>query len=161
MQSITLIAMGKVQKGFMSEGCAEYTKRLRPMCRFKLIELEDEPLPEKNLNQTLIDRALEKERVKILGSIPKQSFVISLCVEGKQLSSEELARLIDKKGTEGYSDICLIIGSSHGLAERVKRASHLRLSFSKMTFPHQLARVIALEQIYRALSINAGTKYHK
>ena len=71
MQSITLIAMGKVQKGFMSEGCAEYTKRLRPMCRFKLIELEDEPLPEKNLNQTLIDRALEKERVKILGSIPK------------------------------------------------------------------------------------------
>jgi len=161
MQNITIIAMGKVQKGFLTDGCNEYMKRLKPMCQFKLIELDDEPLPEKNLNQTLIDKALEKEAVRILAQIPKQSFVITLCIEGKQLSSEELAQLIDQKGIEGYSNICLIIGSSHGLSEKVKRASQLRLSFSKMTFPHQLARLIALEQIYRALSINAGSKYHK
>ncbi|MBQ3588428.1 MAG: 23S rRNA (pseudouridine(1915)-N(3))-methyltransferase RlmH [Oscillospiraceae bacterium] len=161
MQNITIIAMGKVQKGFLSDGCNEYIKRLRPMCNFRLIELDDENLPEKNLNRTLIDRALEKESVRILAAIPKQSFVITLCIEGKQLSSEELARTVEQKGIEGYSNICLIIGSSHGLHEKVKQASHLRLSFSKMTFPHQLARLIALEQIYRALSINMGSKYHK
>ena len=161
MQNITIIAMGKVQKGFMLDGCNEYIKRLRPMCNFKLIELDDENLPEKNLNQTLINKALDKESVRILSAIPKQSYVISLCIEGKQLSSEELANTISQKGLEGFSNICLIIGSSHGLSEKVKAASNMRLSFSKMTFPHQLARVIALEQIYRALSINAGTKYHK
>lgn len=161
MQNITIIAMGKVQKGFMLDGCNEYIKRLRPMCNFKLIELDDENLPEKNLNQTLINKAIDKESARILSAIPKQSYVISLCIEGKQLSSEELAKTISQKGLEGFSNICLIIGSSHGLSEKVKSASHMKLSFSKMTFPHQLARVIALEQIYRALSINAGTKYHK
>lgn len=161
MQNITIIAMGKVQKGFLSDGCNEYIKRLKPMCNFKLIELDDEHLPEKNLNQTLIDKALDKESVKILAAIPKQSFVITLCIEGRQLSSQQLAETIAQKGVEGYSNICLIIGSSHGLSEKVKAASHLRLSFSKMTLPHQLARLIALEQIYRALSINAGSKYHK
>ena len=161
MQNITIIALGKVQKGFMLDGCNEYIKRLRPMCNFNLIELEDEKLPEKNLNQTLIDKALEKESVRILQNVPKQSYVISLCIEGKQLSSEELASTVAQKGLEGFSNICFIIGSSHGLSEKVKKASHLRMSFSKMTFPHQLARVIALEQIYRALSINLGTKYHK
>ena len=147
MQNITIIAMGKVQKGFLSDGCNEYMKRLRPMCNFRLIELDDEPLPEKNLNQTLIDRALDKESAKILAAIPKQSYVITLCIEGKQLSSEQLAETIAQKGVEGYSNICIIIGSSHGLSEKVKAASQLRLSFSKMTFPHQLARMIALDQI--------------
>lgn len=161
MQSVTIIAMGKVQKGFMSDGCDEYIKRLRPMCDFKLIELADEPLPEKNLNQTLIDRALDKEAVRIIENIPKQSFVITLCIEGKQLSSPELASVFAQKAVEGISNICFIIGSSHGLSEQVKSKSNLRLSFSKMTFPHQLARLIALEQIYRALSINSGSKYHK
>ena len=161
MQNITIIAMGKVQKGFLSDGCNEYIKRLKPMCNFKLIELDDEPLPEKNLNQTLIDKALEKESGRILAAIPKQSYVITLCIEGRQLSSEELASTIEQKAIEGFSNICLIIGSSHGLSEKVKKASHLKLSFSKMTFPHQLARLIALEQIYRAFSINMGSKYHK
>ncbi len=161
MQNITIIAMGKVQKGYLSDGCNEFIKRLKPMCNFKLIELEDENLSEKNLNKTLIDKALEKESVKILAAIPKQSYVITLCIEGKQLSSEELAKTIEQKSVEGFSNICLIIGSSHGLSEKVKQVGHLRLSFSKMTFPHQLARLIALEQIYRALSINMGSKYHK
>ena len=161
MQNITIIAMGKVQKGFLSRGCDEYIKRLKPMCGFKLIELDDENLPEKNLNDSLIQKALDKERTRILAAVPKQSYVISLCIEGRQMSSLQFAQLIEQKAGEGFSNLCFIIGSSHGLSERVKAASHLRFSFSQMTFPHQLARLIALEQIYRALSINMGSKYHK
>lgn len=161
MINVTLITMGKVQKGFLTDGCNEYIKRLRAMCDFKLVEIEDEPLPEKNLNQTLIDKALEKEGGKIISAIPKQSYVIAMCIEGKQLASEDFSKLFNQKAVEGYSSICLIIGSSHGLSEKVKARRDLRMSFSKMTFPHQLFRLMALEQIYRAFSINAGTKYHK
>ncbi len=161
MINVTLITMGKVQKGFLTDGCNEYIKRLRTMCDFKLVEIEDEPLPEKNLNQTLIDKALEKEAGKIISAIPKQSYVIAMCIEGKQLASRDFAKLFNQKAVEGYSSICLIIGSSHGLSEKVKARRDLRMSFSKMTFPHQLFRLMALEQIYRAFSINAGTKYHK
>ena len=161
MINVTLITLGKVQKGFLTDGCNEYIKRLRTMCDFKLVEIEDEPLPEKNLNQTLIDKALEKESGKIISAIPKQSYVIAICIEGKQLASRDFAKLFNQKAVEGYSSICLIIGSSHGLSEKVKARRDLRMSFSKMTFPHQLFRLMALEQIYRAFSINAGTKYHK
>lgn len=161
MINVTLITMGKVQKGFLTDGCNEYIKRLRTMCDFKLVEIEDEPLPEKNLNQTLIDKALEKESGKIISAIPKQSYVIAMCIEGKELASRDFAKLFNQKAVEGYSSICLIIGSSHGLSEKVKARRDLRMSFSKMTFPHQLFRLMALEQIYRAFSINAGTKYHK
>lgn len=161
MINVTLITMGKVQKGFLTDGCNEYIKRLRAMCDFKLVEIEDEPLPEKNLNQTLIDKALEKESGKIISAIPKQSYVIAMCIEGKELASRDFAKLFNQKAVEGYSSICLIIGSSHGLSEKVKARRDLRMSFSKMTFPHQLFRLMALEQIYRAFSINAGTKYHK
>ena len=161
MINVTLITLGKVQKGFLTDGCNEYIKRLRTMCDFKLVEIEDEPLPEKNLNQTLIDKALEKEGGKIISAIPKQSYVIAMCIEGKQLASRDFAKLFNQKALEGYSSICLIIGSSHGLSEKVKARRDLRMSFSKMTFPHQLFRLMALEQIYRAFSINAGTKYHK
>ena len=161
MINVTLITLGKVQKGFLTDGCNEYIKRLRTMCDFKLVEIEDEPLPEKNLNQTLIDKALEKEGGKIISAIPKQSYVIAMCIEGKQLASRDFAKLFNQKAVEGYPSICLIIGSSHGLSEKVKARRDLRMSFSKMTFPHQLFRLMALEQIYRAFSINAGTKYHK
>lgn len=161
MINVTLITMGKVQKGFLTDGCNEYIKRLRAMCDFKLVEIEDEPLPEKNLNQTLIDKSLEKESGKIISAIPKQSYVIAMCIEGRQLASRDFAKLFNQKAVEGYSSICLIIGSSHGLSEKVKARRDLRMSFSKMTFPHQLFRLMALEQIYRAFSINAGTKYHK
>ena len=161
MINVTLITLGKVQKGFLTDGCNEYIKRLRTMCDFKLVEIEDEPLPEKNLNQTRIDKALEKESGKIISAIPKQSYVIAMCIEGKQLASRDFAKLFNQKAVEGYSSICLIIGSSHGLSEKVKARRDLRMSFSKMTFPHQLFRLMALEQIYRAFSINAGTKYHK
>lgn len=161
MQNITIIAMGKVQKGFQLDGCNEYIKRLKTMCNLKIVQLEDVQLAEKNLNDTLIQKTLDKEADEIIKNIPKQSYVVSMCIEGKQISSEELAKMFNDKAVEGFSNICFIIGSSHGLSDRVKQLSHFKMSMSKMTFPHQLARVMLLEQTYRAFSILNGSKYHK
>ncbi len=161
MVGINVIAVGKVQKGFMSDGCAEYARRLGAMCSFRLIELDEEPFNEKNASPTRIEKALEKEGERILAAIPRGSYVIPMCIEGKMMSSEELARTIADRTVGGYPSFTFIIGSSHGLSEKVKRAGDLKLSFSRMTFPHQLFRVMLLEQIYRALSINSGSKYHK
>ncbi|MBQ7815826.1 MAG: 23S rRNA (pseudouridine(1915)-N(3))-methyltransferase RlmH [Oscillospiraceae bacterium] len=161
MQNITIIAMGKVQKGFQLDGCNEYIKRLKTMCNLKIVQLEDVQLAEKNLNDTLIQKTLDKEADEIIKNIPKQSYVISMCIEGKQISSEDIAKMFNDKAVEGLSNICFIIGSSHGLSDRVKQLSHFKMSMSKMTFPHQLARVMLLEQIYRAFSILNGSKYHK
>ncbi len=161
MQNITIIAMGKVQKGFMLDGCNEYIKRLKPLCNLKIIQLEDVQLMEKNLNETLIQKTLEKEAEEIIKNIPKQSYIISMCIEGKQMSSEELAKTFSEKAVEGFSNITFIIGSSHGLSDKIKNMSNYKMSMSKMTFPHQLARVMLLEQIYRGFSIINGSKYHK
>ena len=161
MQNITIIAMGKVQKGFQLDGCNEYIKRRKTLCNLKIVQLEDVQLAEKNLNDTLIQKTLDREAEEIIKNIPKQSYVISMCIEGKQMSSEELAKLFNDKAVEGFSNICFIIGSSHGLSDRVKQLSHYKMSMSKMTFPHQLARVMLLEQIYRGFSIINGSKYHK
>ena len=161
MQNITIIAMGKVQKGFQLDGCNEYIKRLKTLCNLKIVQLEDVQLAEKNLNDTLIQKTLDREAEEIIKNIPKQSYVISMCIEGKQMSSEELAKLFNDKAVEGFSNICFIIGSSHGLSDRVKQLSHYKMSMSNMTFPHQLARVMLLEQIYRGFSIINGSKYHK
>ncbi len=161
MQNITIIAMGKVQKGFMLDGCNEYIKRLKPMCDFKLIQLEDVQLNEKNMSDALIRKTLEKEADEIIKNIPKQSFVVSMCIEGKQMSSEEMANMFREKAVAGFSGVTFIIGSSHGLSDRVKALSNYKMSMSKMTFPHQLARVMLLEQTYRAFSILNGSKYHK
>ncbi len=161
MLNVTLIAVGKMHKGYEDEGCKEFIKRLNSYCNLNIIELDDEKLLEKNINNTLIEKALEKEAQKILMNIPKQSFVISLCVEGKLLSSEDLADILKEKPNLGYSNICFIIGSSHGLSKTIKDKSDLKLSFSKMTFPHRLMRLIALEQIFRGFSIINNSKYHK
>ena len=161
MQNITIIAMGKVQKGFQLDGCNEYIKRLKTMCNLKIVQLEDVQLAEKNLNDTLIQKTLDKEADEIIKNIPKQSYVVTMCIEGKQISSEELAKMFNDKAVEGFSNICFIIGSSHGLSDRVKQLSNFKMSMSKMTFPHQLARVMLLEQIYRGFSILGGSKYHK
>lgn len=161
MQNITIIAMGKVQKGFMLDGCNEYIKRLKTLCNLKIIQLEDVQLMEKNLNETLIQKTLEKESEEIIKNIPKQSYIISMCIEGKQMSSEELAKTFADKAVEGFSNITFIIGSSHGLSDKIKQMSNYKMSMSKMTFPHQLARVMLLEQIYRGFSIINGSKYHK
>ena len=161
MQNITIIALGKVQKGFMSDGCSEYIKRLKTMCSLKIIQLDDVQLNEKNLSEALIRKTLDKEADEILKNIPKQSYVIAMCIEGRQLSSEELAKTFSDKAGEGCSNITFIIGSSHGLSDKVKNISNFKMSMSKMTFPHQLARVMLLEQIYRGFSIIKGSKYHK
>ncbi len=161
MQNITIIAMGKVQKGFLLDGCNEYIKRLKTMCSLKIIQLEDVQLMEKNLNDTLIQKTLDREADEIIKNIPKQSYIISMCIEGKQISSEDMAKMFNDKAVEGFSNITFIIGSSHGLSDRVKQMSHFKMSMSKMTFPHQLARLMLLEQTYRAFSILGGSKYHK
>ena len=160
MINISIIALGKLKEAYLRDAMAEYSKRLSADCRFNVIELNPKKISD-NPSQTEIESALREEAKLIKSKIPSNSAVFAMCIEGKQLSSEQLAETIAQKGVEGFSNICLIIGSSHGLHEKVKAASQMRLSFSKMTFPHQLARLIALEQIYRALSINAGSKYHK
>ena len=109
MQNITIIAMGKVQKGFMLDGCNEYIKRLGPMCNLKIVQLEDIQLMEKNLSDAMIQKTLDKEADEIIKNIPKQSYIISMCIEGKQLSSEELAKMFSDKAVEGFSNICFII----------------------------------------------------
>ena len=129
-------------------------------CSFT-VELPEEPIAEKNASPAVIGKALEKEARAILAAVPKGSGLAALCVEGKQKTSEELAAYLDERAGSGAGDVAFVIGSSHGLADSVKQTASLRLSMSKMTFPHQLARVMLLEQLYRAFSINHGGKYHK
>ncbi|MEG0911029.1 MAG: 23S rRNA (pseudouridine(1915)-N(3))-methyltransferase RlmH [Ruthenibacterium sp.] len=160
MQNITLIALGKMNADYYAKAAAEYTKRLSAFCKLQIIELAEETIAEKNASDAVIAKALEKEAKAILAAVPKGSSLVTLCIEGKQKTSEELAAFFTEKANSGAGDIAFVIGSSHGLAPQVKEAS-VRLSMSKMTFPHQLARVMLLEQIYRAFSICAGTKYHK
>ncbi len=141
MLTVKVIAIGNLKESYLREAVREYEKRLTAYCRFQIIELKD--------------------NAPILPHLPDRAYRIALCVEGRQKSSEELAALIDEKATEGFSELCFVIGAFDGLPEEVKAACQLRLSFSKMTFPHQLMRVILAEQIYRAFTINAGSKYHK
>ena len=157
MQTITLIALGKLNADYYAKAAAEYAKRLSAYCRLNIVELPEE----KNASPAVIGKALEKEARAILTAVPKGSSLAALCVEGKQKTSEELAAYLDERAGSGAGDVAFVIGSSHGLADSVKQTASLRLSMSKMTFPHQLARVMLLEQLYRAFSINHGGKYHK
>ena len=159
MLSVKLICTGSLKEKYLKDACAEYEKRLGAFCKFETIELKECKLPE-NPSQNEIATALSEEAKRILALTSNRSYKIALCVEGAQLSSEELAARIDSVGRT-HSEICLIIGSSHGLSDEVKRACDLKLSFSKLTFPHQLMRVILLEALYRSFNIIKGTKYHK
>lgn len=161
MQNITLIVVGKLGQKFLQEGCAEYQKRLSAFCAFQVIELPEETVFEKNASPAAVEKALEKEAVRILAAVPKAAELCALCIEGKLISSEELAGYFREKALSGSGDIAFVIGSSHGLAPAVKQRAAKRISMSRMTFPHQLARLLLSEQIYRACTINAGTKYHK
>jgi 23S rRNA (pseudouridine1915-N3)-methyltransferase len=160
MMNITVIALGRMKESYMRDFAAEYEKRLQTMCKLNIIELAPCALPE-NPSQKQIDSALEDEAKRITAKIPPQSSVISLCIEGRQKSSEELAKMLESAAVNGASSITFIIGSSFGLSEKIKISSDERISMSKMTFPHQLARVMLLEQLYRAFSINNNGKYHK
>lgn len=160
MLKIKFITVGSLAERHWREACEEYKKRLSQSFKIEDCELKETKIA-KNPTDGDIARVLDDEADRILAQIPSRAYVIALCIEGKQISSEELAALIDTKATEGYSDICFIIGSSHGLSDRVKAAANHRLSMSKLTFPHQLARVMLFEAVYRAGEINKGTKYHK
>lgn len=160
MQSVQLICVGKLKEKFYADACAEYAKRLGAYCKLTVLELPEERLPDKP-SQGQIDAALDKEGDRILSKIPAGSVIIALCVEGKTLSSEELAARMAKWAVQGGSQLVFLIGGSFGLHPKVKERAALRLSMSPMTFPHHLARVMALEQIYRAFKINEGSGYHK
>ncbi len=157
---ITIISVGKIKEKFFSEAMKEYTKRLSKYCKLTEEVIPDERADE-NYSKAEIEQVKTKEGQKILAKIPKNSYIIVLDINGVQLSSEELAKKIDSLGIEGTSDITFIIGGSNGLSEEVIRNSNFKLSFSKMTFPHQLFKIILLEQIYRAFKINTGEAYHK
>ena len=159
MANITVITVGSLKEGYLREAVAEYKKRLSQYARVDEVELKEERINNED-NRTEIEAALNKEAEKILSAIPKDAYKIALCVEGKQQTSEELARLIGE-GCDKGGKIALIIGSSYGLSERVKKECDIRLSFSKLTFPHQLMRVILFESLYRSFTILSGKRYHK
>lgn len=160
MFHVRLICVGKLKEKFYREACAEYEKRLKGYCQLDIIELPEQRLPERP-SQAQIDGALYKEAEAIRAKIPAGSRVIAMCIEGKELSSEKLAdQLADWMGS-GTSQICVLIGGSCGLDSNLKQSAQMRLSMSPMTFPHHLARVMVLEQLYRALNLAAGGKYHK
>ena len=160
MFDITLITMGKLKEKFYLSAAAEYEKRLKGYCQFKIIELAEVRLPE-NPSAAEIQAGLEKEADQILSKIPKGAWFCVMTPEGKMLSSEALADQMLKVKNCGKSSACFLIGSSFGMAQRVKDKADFLLSMSPMTFPHHLARVMVLEQIYRAEAIQAGSKYHK
>jgi 23S rRNA (pseudouridine1915-N3)-methyltransferase len=160
MVKVNIVAVGKVKEKYFADGISEYAKRLSAFCKLNIVELTPERLSD-NPSEKEIENALTIEAKKIIDKIPKGSYIYSLCIEGKQISSEELSAEIEAVGVGGTSSIVFIIGSSFGLSDAIKRMSNKKLSMSKMTFPHQLARVMLLEQIYRAVQISAGTKYHK
>ena len=160
MLNITIIAIGKLKEQYLRDASAEYQKRLSTLCKLNIVELSPEKLSD-NPSAKEIENALNNEAKKIIEKIPKGAKIYSMCIEGKQRTSEELSREIESLALEGVSNIVFIIGGSFGLSEEVKKLSAYRLSMSKMTFPHQIARIMLLEQIYRATQISIGTKYHK
>jgi len=160
MLSVHLICVGKLKEKFYLGACDEYLKRLSAYCKLTLVELPEEKLPQ-NPSQAQIDGALEKEAAAIRGKIPQNSSVIAMCVEGKTRSSEELADLFRTFEQNSARHLVFLIGGSFGMAESLKKEAWVRLSMSPMTFPHHLARVMVLEQIYRAFKINEGSSYHK
>ncbi|MBR0413458.1 MAG: 23S rRNA (pseudouridine(1915)-N(3))-methyltransferase RlmH [Clostridia bacterium] len=160
MLRVKIICVGKLKERYWSAAVEEYLKRLNAFCKVEIKEIAEVRLPD-NPSAAQIEEGLQKEGQKILAEIPAGAYTYCLQIEGKQMSSETLARQMAELGVAGKSTVVFIIGSSFGLAGSVKQRGDCALSFSKMTFPHQLARVMLLEQIYRAFSIGAGTKYHK
>ena len=160
MFEITLITMGKLKEKFYLSAAAEYEKRMKAYCSFKILELPEYRLPE-NPSPAEIRAGLEKEADLIESKLPRNSWFCVLTPEGKNISSEELAEKIGSVKLSGKSNACFLIGSSFGIAPRIKEKADFKLSMGKMTFPHHLARIMVLEQLYRAEAIQAGSKYHK
>ncbi len=160
MAEITLLAMGKLKEKFYTDAAGEYAKRLGAYGKFHLIELPEVRLPE-NPSPAEIAAGLDKEADVIFSKIPKGAWLCIFTPEGKELSSEGFAKLLSQAKLSGKSSLCFLIGSSFGISPKVKAAADFRLSMGPMTFPHHLARIMVLEQIYRAEAIQAGSKYHK
>ena len=158
MLEVKIICIGKLKEKYWRDAVQEYTKRLSAFCRFSVVELSEVRVPQ-DPNNAQIEKVLEEEAKAVMAAVGR-STAYALCIEGKMLSSEKLASEIESEAVSGTSSLAFIIGSSHGLHESVKRLGK-RISMSPMTFPHQLARVMLCEQLYRAFSIQAGTKYHK
>lgn len=157
---ITLITVGKIKEKYLKDAITEYSKRLIRYCKLEIIEVADEKTPD-NASETVEDRIRDKEGERILKYVRDDAYVVTLEIEGKLLTSEELAKKIENLGIQGTSHIIFIIGGSIGLGKEVLKRSDYALSFSKMTFPHQLMRVILLEQIYRSYRIISHEPYHK
>lgn len=158
--NISIICVGKVKESFYRDAIAEYSKRLSKYCKLKIVEVADEMTPD-NASDTLCDQIKDKEGKRILANIKDNQYVIALAIEGKQLDSVALSEFIDDLGIKGKSDIAFVIGGSLGLHKDVLNRADYKLSFSPMTFPHQLMRVILLEQIYRSVKISHKEPYHK
>ena len=160
MQKVTIICVGKLKEKFYADAVSEYAKRLSRFCKLDIVELPEERLPD-DPSQAQIDAALLRESEAIRAKLPAGAHVIAMCVEGKERSSEELARLMAESANRGESHLVFLIGGSFGMHPSIKAQAAVKLSMSPMTFPHHLARVMLLEQIYRGYQINAGSRYHK
>ena len=160
MLTVDIICVGRLKDRFFEDAADEYLKRLKAYAKVNITEIKAVELPDEP-NASLIAAALEKEGSEILKKIPSNAKVVTLCIEGNLFSSEDTAKLLSDTALAGRSEIVFIIGGSYGLSDAVKKRSEVRLSMSKMTFPHRLARIMLLEQIYRGFKINSGEKYHK
>ena len=160
MQKVTLICVGKLKEKFYAQATAEYAKRLSRFCKLEIVELPESRLSD-SPSPAEISQALTAEAALIEAKLPKGSALVAMCIEGEELSSPQLAEKMRQFAVSGVSNLTFLIGGSVGLSPAIKAQADFRLSMSPMTFPHHLARVMVLEQIYRAYQINAGTKYHK
>ncbi|MDY5376834.1 MAG: 23S rRNA (pseudouridine(1915)-N(3))-methyltransferase RlmH [Eubacterium coprostanoligenes] len=157
---VTVIAVGKLKEKYLRDACEEYLKRLGTYSKVSVVEVNEERCSD-NPSESEIENVKQKEGQRIIAKIPKGSFIVPMCIEGTQFSSEDFAKKIEATAVAGNSDITFIIGGSFGLSDEVKSLGKLKLSFGKLTLPHQLMRVVLLEQIYRAFSILNNSKYHK
>lgn len=160
MLNVTVIVPGKLKEKYLQEAQSEYQKRLTAFCKINIIEVSVERLPSEP-SDAEIAAALEKEGKRILAAVPNQSYAYALCIEGKQRPSASFSKELERLAVSGTSHVTFLIGSSFGLSDEVKRFADASLSMSEMTFPHQLARIMLLEQLYRAFQISSGGKYHK
>ena len=161
MQNIDLICIGKMNAAYLRPVWPSTRNDWAASANFRIVELPEVQIADKNASDKQIAKALQKEGEAILASVRKGVYLVALCVEGKQVSSEDLAAMIADRAMSGAGDMAFVIGSSHGLDDSVKRAAQARISLGRITLPHQLARLVLTEQLYRACTINAGMKYHK
>lgn len=161
MLRINIICIGKIKEKYFTDAINEYAKRLSAFCKFQIVELAEEKIRSNIPNISQIEEVIESEGKRIMQKINAGDYVVAMCIEGKMLSSEELSKTLDGVQINGKSTVDFIIGGSYGLSQAIKSRADLRLSMSKMTFPHQMARMILSEQIYRAFEISTNGKYHK